>query len=73
MIKRGREVFKCDICDREFASSTALGGHTSKSHPGLSERYSSKLVIRRSRDLHRQLHKDAKAAYMKLFSSAPVK
>ena len=36
----------CKLCSRHFNSSQALGGHTSKAHPGESIQYAKKKEIR---------------------------
>jgi hypothetical protein len=36
----------CKLCSRRFNSSQALGGHTSKAHPGESIQYAKKKEIR---------------------------
>jgi len=41
--------FKCKFCDRVFKFCSALGGHVSKAHPGLSEAYEHKKRVRDTR------------------------
>ncbi len=42
-----------------FKICSALGGHVSKAHPGLSEAYEHKKRVRDTRQLERDLHQDA--------------
>ena len=49
--KRGRKSkipknYICKICRKKFVTPSALGGHTSKAHPGESNDYQDKLKIR---------------------------
>lgn len=48
--------FPCKFCDRKFKFCSALGGHVSKAHPGLSEAYEHKKRVRDTRELERDLH-----------------
>ena len=48
--------FTCKFCDRRFKFCSALGGHVSKAHPGLSEAYEHKKRVRDTRQLERDLH-----------------
>ena len=56
MIKDG---FKCQWCDKIFANARQLGGHTSRSHKGLSESYRKKCEVHESRRLQRAALKKA--------------
>jgi hypothetical protein len=49
-------AYKCKFCDKQFRFCSALGGHISKAHPGLSEAYNHKKQVRETRELERELH-----------------
>ena len=57
--------FKCKFCDRMFKFCSALGGHVSKAHPGLSEAYEHKKRVRDTRQLERDLQQEAVQLYKK--------
>ncbi len=63
-------MFKCPHfpCTKEYTSSRALGGHTSKQHQGMSETYLRKMEVRQKRIGHRmalQMAKELCARYGK--------
>ena len=60
--------FKCKFCDRRFKACSALGGHVSKAHPGLSVAYEHKKRVRDTRHLERDLHQQAVQMYKKQLS-----
>ncbi len=59
-------AFKCDFCELRYDTSQALGGHTSKSHPGQSFTYLLKQQKRESRAEKREALKSAKELFNKL-------
>ena len=48
--------FTCEYCQKQFASSRAKGGHTSKAHPGKSKKFKSKMQLREYREPIREEH-----------------
>lgn len=66
--------FKCYIpgCIQKFSNAFALGGHCSKSHPGLSPIYNHKKQVRQKRELERDLHKEALEVYAKIENNASI-
>jgi uncharacterized C2H2 Zn-finger protein len=58
--KEDPSVFQCNKCDKTFSSQQALGGHSSKSHPGSSQKYNKKIVVRQGREYEREMLKQAK-------------
>lgn len=57
--------FACKFCKRRFKFCSALGGHVSKAHPGLSEAYEHKKRVRDTRQLERDLHQEALKVFKK--------
>ena len=55
--------FSCKICFKKFSKLTALGGHTSKAHPGSSDGYKFKIARREERTLERSLLHEAKVLF----------
>ena len=64
---------KCKFCSRTFASHTAIGGHISKKHPGMSKEYARKIVTRVSRTEERELLELAKLAILKVDQKVDLK
>ncbi len=60
-------IFKCPHypCTKEYTSSRALGGHTSKQHQGMSETYLRKMQVRQQRIGHRMALQMAKELCMR--------
>jgi hypothetical protein len=55
---------KCPFCARTFKAFQALGGHTSKAHPGESKVYKAKMERRDERSDAREILKQAKTIYL---------
>ena len=56
-------AYKCKLCPKRFSQCSALGGHSSKAHPGMSEAYNHKKKVRDLRELERDLHNHAIQVY----------
>jgi len=56
-------AYKCKLCPKRFSQCSALGGHISKAHPGMSEAYNHKKKVRDLRELERELHNHAIQVY----------
>ena len=52
--------FKCKHCNSSFSRAVSLGGHISKSHPGVQSGYQDKMMIFTTRTKHRENLKLAK-------------
>jgi hypothetical protein len=50
-----------------FKTQRALGGHTSKGHPGKSSKYAKKIKTREKRTSHRFFLDEAKKKYAELY------
>ena len=50
----------CPHCRKTFEKPQALGGHMSKAHQGMSQRYANKMAVREARAPERLLLKKAK-------------
>lgn len=61
----------CPHCDKVFSSSTSLGGHVSKSHPGQSKAYNKKQMVRDNNEFDREMRKKAKQYLIKETSRDP--
>ena len=59
---RGKK-FACEFCRKKFTKAQALGGHMSKSHPGMSHEFEKKVEKRKEREPMRELLKNAKLIY----------
>ena len=66
MIKAQIKGFKCTFpgCEIEYASSRALGGHTSHAHPRQSLKYQEKMRVRENRTADRLLLAQAKEIFL---------
>ena len=53
-----------------FDKSQALGGHKSKVHPGMSQSYLAKKMVRQRRELERKILARAKEIYLETFGSS---
>ena len=65
-LKTKKKLFSCEHCSRKFRTRQALGGHTSKIHPGSSERFKRMIVRREQRANDRHVHRLAKEIYVGL-------
>ena len=68
--KKEEEEYKnrkyiCTYCEKRFKYGQALGGHMSRSHPGVSIKYKMKKDIRERRTLERERLSMCKAKYFK--------
>jgi hypothetical protein len=63
---------KCPFCARTFKAFQALGGHTSKAHPGESKVYKAKMERRDERTDARNILKQAKTIYLEQVCSASL-
>ena len=52
--KKDNFMHQCKHCGKVFEKSASFGGHLSKAHPGLSERYSHKMEVRGKREEQRK-------------------
>jgi hypothetical protein len=59
--------FLCKRCFKEFKTSSAFGGHTSKAHPGESERYAEKMKKRKERKPDRFFLGKAKTVFAEIY------
>ena len=58
--KQKKNRFTCKYCFKKFRTSHALGGHTSKLHPGISKKFKRTLIRREERANDRYVHSLAK-------------
>jgi len=56
-------AYRCKLCFKRFQHSSALGGHISKAHPGMSDAYNHKKRVRETRELERELHRHTMRIY----------
>ena len=64
--KLKKKNFSCKHCSKQFKTRQALGGHTSKLHPGRSEKFKLGLIRREERANDRYVHSLAKEIYQSL-------
>ena len=64
--------FTCQLCGKSYPTSTQLGGHCSRSHPGQSKSYAAKLSRRLERAPLRALLKRAQAKFRELTGKNPA-
>jgi hypothetical protein len=55
----------CPFCPATFAKSQSLGGHVSKKHRGMSNKYANKMQVRDRRTPKRQLLREAQGIILK--------
>ena len=55
------KLYQCPFCPKNFDNHRALGGHKSKTHPGMSETYRNKMIKRKLREGNRESHNQMKA------------
>ena len=65
-----KNKFQCKYCKIRFRSRQALGGHTSKSHPGRSTTFTRSMIRRDERVNERYVHKLAKDIFHALNQNA---
>ena len=58
-------LIKCSICGKGFEKPVQIGGHVSKAHPGMSQSYNKKRVIRKAKEQDREFLKQAKKWFVK--------
>ena len=68
--KQRAKKFRCPFCDKCFDKSQALGGHKSKVHPGMSQSYIAKKMVRQRREIERKILAKAKEIYRETIGSS---
>lgn len=63
--KEGFSLTLCPFCPATFAKSQSLGGHVSKKHPGMSNKYANKMQVRDKRTAKRQILREAQSIILK--------
>ena len=53
MLKK-KKFFKCKFCEMKFFKASAVGGHTSKHHPNLSNDYKYRKLSIQNRKIERK-------------------
>ena len=51
---RTNKVYACKYCDKVYSKRAALGGHTAKNHPHLSDNYKLRQISMKSRKIERE-------------------
>ena len=59
--------YKCKTCGEVFSHGQALGGHMSRTHPGMSSAFNKKVERRKERAVDRELLRLAKEKHAKMF------
>ena len=62
--------YKCSHCENTYENARALGGHVSKVHIGMSEKYNRKLEVREKRADHRVALRLAKMLFERYSESS---
>ena len=59
--------YVCKTCGEVFNHGQALGGHMSRTHPGMSQAFNKKVTRRKEREVDRELLRLAKLKHAEMF------